>query len=43
MSFGHVLVIKGRAIQTGEDIAILNVYAPCDTAAKQGLWERLLL
>jgi exonuclease III len=40
-SFDHVLVITGRVILTGEDIVIINVYAPCDMLAKRSLWERL--
>lgn len=40
-SFAHVLVITGRIILTGEDIVIINVYAPCDMLAKRSLWERL--
>jgi len=38
----HVLVIRGRVIQTGREFIIANVYAPCDTAAKQYLWDTLL-
>jgi len=41
MSFSHTLIIQGRVILTGEDIVILNVYAPCENAAKRDLWERL--
>ena len=42
MSFGHVLIIKGKIIMTGEEFIIFNVYAPCDSVAKQQLWERLV-
>jgi len=42
MSFAHVLVIIGRVILTGEDIVIVNVYAPCEQVAKKDLWERLV-
>jgi len=41
VSFGHVLIIKGKVILTGEEVIIFNVYAPCDTGAKRELWERL--
>jgi len=34
-SFGHVLVITSRVIVTGEDIVIINVYAPCEMEAKK--------
>jgi exonuclease III len=40
--FPHVLVICGRVIQTGHEFIIANVYAPCDTQAKQLLWDTLL-
>jgi len=42
-SFAHVLVIRGRVVQTGQDFVIANVYSPCDSVGKQLLWERLLL
>jgi len=42
MSFGHVLVIKGKVVQTSEEFIIFNVYAPCDVVAKRELWERLV-
>jgi exonuclease III len=38
MSFRHVLIIKGKVLLTGQDFIIANVYAPCDTYAKQELW-----
>lgn len=41
MSFGHVLVIKGKVISTSEEFVIVNVYAPCDLDAKKVLWERM--
>jgi len=41
MSFGHVLIIKGRVIDTGDVFIIFNVYAPCDLDAKKVLWEWL--
>ena len=42
-SFPHVLVIRGRVLQTGQEFVIANIYAPCDTAAKQVLWNYLQL
>jgi len=41
LSFRHVLIIKGRVLSTGKEFIIENVYAPCDTSAKQELWVRL--
>jgi hypothetical protein len=41
-SFHHVLIIRGRVIQSRQDFVIVNVYAPCDTMAKQVLWNQLL-
>jgi hypothetical protein len=41
-SFPHVLVIRGRVLQTSQEFIIANVYAPCDTAEKQVLWDQLL-
>jgi len=41
MSFGHVLVIRGRVTMIAEEFIIFNVYAPCDTVAKRELWEWL--
>jgi len=41
LSFRHVLIIKGKVILTGQNFIIVNVYAPCDTSAKQDLWLRL--
>jgi len=37
MSFRHVLVIKGWVVLTNVEFVIVNVYAPCDTVAKQVL------
>jgi len=42
MSFGHVFIIKGKVILTDEEFIIFNVYAPCDSVAKQQLWEKLV-
>ena len=39
--FDHALVIRGRVISTGIEFIIVNVYAPCDMAAKQVLWDKL--
>jgi hypothetical protein len=41
MSFMYALVIKGRLIQYGQPFVIVNIYAPCDTTAKQALWDQL--
>ena len=41
MIFKHVLIIKGKVIHTGQDFIIANVYAPCETNAKQDLWMQL--
>jgi len=41
MNFSNVLIVKGKVILTGQDFIIANVYAPCDTNAKQDLWVRL--
>ncbi|AES65125.1 endonuclease/exonuclease/phosphatase family protein [Medicago truncatula] len=38
MSYRHIFIIKGKVILTGQDFIIANVYAPCDTIAKQELW-----
>jgi exonuclease III len=37
MSFDHVLVIIGKVILTGEDIVVINVYAPCDNVVRKVL------
>ena len=41
-SLRHVLVTKGRVIATGQEFIIANVYAPCDTAMKHDLWNRIM-
>jgi exonuclease III len=41
-TFAHVLVIRGRVLQTGQEFVIANVYAPCDMLGKQMLWDQLL-
>jgi len=33
-TFPHVLVIRGRVINTSQEFVIANVYAPCDTTTK---------
>jgi exonuclease III len=43
MSRDHVLWCHGRFIKSGEEFMVANVYAPCDSAAKQGLWDSLSL
>jgi len=40
-SFRHVLIIEGRVLATGQEFFIANVYAPCDTSAKQVLWNNI--
>ncbi|GAU51462.1 hypothetical protein TSUD_413600, partial [Trifolium subterraneum] len=40
-SFNHVVLIHGRVIKSDEEFYIFNVYAPCDTTAKQVLWDSL--
>jgi len=42
-SFPHVLVIRGQVLQTGQEFVIANIYASCDTATKQVLWDHLQL
>jgi len=39
--FDLALVIRGQVISTGIEFIIVNVYAPCDTTAKQVLWDKL--
>jgi hypothetical protein len=41
MSFGYILIIKGKVIITAEEFVIFNVYAPCDSVGKKELWDRL--
>jgi len=42
-SLVNVLVIRNRVIKNGQEFIIANVYAPCGTAGKQLLWDRLLI
>ena len=42
-SFPHVLVIRGRVLETNHEFVLANVYAPYDTTEKQVLWNQLLL
>ena len=37
----HALFIHGRFIGTKEEFYLFNIYAPCDSRAKQALWESL--
>ena len=41
ISYRHLLIIKGMVLLSGQDFIIVNVYAPCDSSAKQELWLRL--
>jgi len=41
MRLAHALVITRKVILTGEEIVIVNMYAPCEYLAKGELWERL--
>lgn len=41
MSFGHVLIIKGKVTASDVDFIIFNVYASRDAVAKKELWDRL--
>jgi len=41
MSFEHVLVISGCLVKTGVQFTVFNVYAPCDSASQQVLWNNL--
>nr|ABD32574.2 Endonuclease/exonuclease/phosphatase [Medicago truncatula] len=41
ITFRYVLIIKVKVLSTDQDFIIANVYAPCDTLAKQDLWVRL--
>ena len=34
MSFDHVLMILGCFVKTGEQFAVFNVYAPCDSLSQ---------
>lgn len=40
---GGVVVMVGRWRETGEDLCIVNVYAPCEEMDKRLLWDRLQL
>jgi len=40
-SLNHALVIRGQILLTNQEFVIVNVYAPCDMAAKQVLWDQL--
>ncbi|GAU41930.1 hypothetical protein TSUD_139160 [Trifolium subterraneum] len=37
----HVLWCHGRFTKSGEEFFVVNVYAPCNDGAKQGLWDSL--
>ncbi|MCI29797.1 cytochrome P450, partial [Trifolium medium] len=41
VSHEHVLVCHGRFLRSDEEFIVVNVYAPCDPGAKQGLWDSL--
>ncbi|KAK2427386.1 hypothetical protein QL285_025969 [Trifolium repens] len=41
LSRDHVLWCHDRFIKSGEEFMVANVYAPCDSGAKQGLWDSL--
>jgi exonuclease III len=43
VSRDHVLWCHGRFLSSGEEFHVANVYGPCDSAAKQGLWDSLSL
>ncbi|KAL8502292.1 hypothetical protein ACS0TY_021430 [Phlomoides rotata] len=36
-----MLVVKGRWLEDGSDIILINVYAPCTTGEKEQLWDTL--
>jgi len=40
--FHHILIIRGTVLQTNQEFVIANIYALCDTAMKQLLWDQLL-
>ncbi|PNX88720.1 cysteine-rich receptor-like protein kinase, partial [Trifolium pratense] len=40
-SFENVLWCHGLFVRTGEEFYLANVYAPCDSRAKQVLWDSL--
>lgn len=37
----HLLLNHGKFILTDEEFYLINLYAPCDVATQQLLWERL--
>ncbi|MCH86865.1 cytochrome P450, partial [Trifolium medium] len=37
----HVLWSHGRLVKSGEEFYLANVYSPCDSGAKQVLWDSL--
>ncbi|PNX87340.1 cytochrome p450, partial [Trifolium pratense] len=37
----YVLWCHGRFVRSGEEFYLANVYAPCDSWAKQALWDSL--
>ncbi|MCH79613.1 cysteine-rich receptor-like protein kinase, partial [Trifolium medium] len=41
VSLNHVLMLHGRFIKSNEDFYLFNVYAPCETIAKQELCQSL--
>jgi len=41
ISQDHVLIIHGKFIRTNEVFYLFNIYAPCETRAKQQLWGML--
>ncbi|MCH79554.1 cysteine-rich receptor-like protein kinase [Trifolium medium] len=41
VSFNHVLMLHGRFVKSNETFYLFNVYAPCETNAKQALWGSL--
>ncbi|MCH83336.1 endonuclease/exonuclease/phosphatase family protein [Trifolium medium] len=41
VSFNHVLMLHGRFLKSNETFSLFNVYALCETMAKQALWVSL--
>jgi len=39
----HVFGIHGRFVKSGEELFLLNVYAPCDISRQQILWHNISL
>ncbi|KAL8474394.1 hypothetical protein ACS0TY_031022 [Phlomoides rotata] len=37
----RMLMVKGKWLEDGSDILIINVYAPCTTTEKEQLWDTL--